>query len=128
MNEKADVYAAICVYHDQLSCDAMVDILEYIPSRTSDKGGIKNRKFSLCDYGSQDEIDSSDLRNHLSFLIIQLNELLEKVKKCNKYGFECCVSVFWSSNPGQGGPVLSAKHMSFFGDLGINIWFDYWNE
>ncbi len=128
MNEQPRVYATILVYHDQLNCDAMVDILEHEPSSTSNKGGEKNRKLSLCTYSSQYEVDSNDLRNHLSFLIIQLKELLEKVKKGNKYGFESCISVFWESLPGQGGPVLSAKHMSFLGDLGINVWFDYWND
>ena len=74
MNKQADVYAAICVYSNQLSCDEMVEILNYIPSTTSEKRGKKNRKYSVCTYSTLDELESSDLRNHLSFLIIQLND------------------------------------------------------
>ena len=76
MKEQSRVYATILVYHDQLSSGAMVDLLEYEPSSTSNKGGEKNRKLSLCTYSSQYEVDSNDLRNHLSFLIIQLKDLL----------------------------------------------------
>lgn len=119
-------YATICIHHEFLSSKEMIEILEMEPSRTSDKGESKREVSSGCYYSSRGEIQSIDVRDHLTFLILNYNKTLEKVNIKNKYGFKSWISIFWESKPGDTGPIISAKHMNYFANLGLDFSFDYW--
>lgn len=115
-------YASICVYHDEMNEDEMIDILEYEPSWSK---GKKDKKPTVCVYSTRDELESTNLAEHFEFLILNLSGLYESIRIDNQFGFESTFSVFWSSSfEGGSGPNLSARHMKFFGELGIDIWFD----
>jgi hypothetical protein len=121
---KIRTYASICVYHNKMNADEMIDVLEYEPSRS--KVNLKNEN-TLCVYSTRDELDSTDLTDHLTFLFESLEDLYGKICKDNHHGFESSVSVFWESpSIGGGGPRLNSEHLKFLGDLGIDVWFDFW--
>lgn len=121
------VYTSLCVYHKDMSVNQMIEVLEYEPSRsneTSDK-----HKASACIYTTKDEIESVDLDRHLEYLISHLKDIFKRVGTGNKHGFHSTVSVFWEApSVSCGGPTLGSKYMKFFGDLGIDFWFDFWIE
>ena len=67
---------------------------------------------------------SLDSRVHLDWILDRVadkkNEFSELIKR--EYLIDVCVR--WDSRSGHGGPTLSPKHLSGFGELGVKVWFD----
>jgi hypothetical protein len=73
---------------------------------------------------TENQLTSLDARHHLDWL---LEHVAGKQKQFallqqRQYLIDACVR--WDSKSGHGGPTLSPKQMSGFGDLGIEVWFD----
>jgi hypothetical protein len=109
--------------------DEITHLLDITPSRVRVKGeksslGVipKNGWF----LGTQDEVDSKDVRAHVMDLIKRLDNCDEHLQKLKESGCELRFNCFWESASGNGGPILDHEIIKEIGKLPVDIDFDIW--
>lgn len=126
----AYTHAWLRIMSENLDPDEVTSFLAIKPTKEQRRGEFissdskKRYKTSGWFLSTKGILDSLDLRVHLDWILDQVenkkNEFHELIKR--KYLVDVCVR--WDSRSGHGGPTLSPKHLSGFGDLGVEVWFD----
>jgi hypothetical protein len=82
--------------------------------------GIRHRSLWLL--SSRDQLESTDLRDHLTWLLDRLEPVQEEIaallRQANKRADFRCV---WLSATGEGGPILSGALMGRLAGFGLNL-------
>ena len=73
---------------------------------------------------SAKQIDSKDVRRHIDWLLDQFNGRSETLRQLRDEDATICLSCFWESATGHGGPMLDADILNRIAALNIGIAFD----
>jgi hypothetical protein len=84
------------------------------------RGGVRHRSF--WGLSSRDQLESTDLQEHLIWLLDRLEPAREEIQKLRAQGnmradFYCV----WMSATGEGGPIFSSGVLSRVALFGINL-------
>jgi hypothetical protein len=128
-------YATLVVYSDRLDVDAISKALRVKPTSTVIKGQRlsplrRKRRIARHNgwfFSSEGKRTSRDLRAHLDYILDRLAPAQSKLRRLTRAGCETCLSVFWDSAAGNGGPLLDprilARLAAFRVELRLDIYF-----
>lgn len=125
-------FATFCIYHNDLIPNDITARLNIEPSSSHKKGDISTtRKGHIMPIGNwclttKYIITSQDVRYHIDALLAQIKDKKSTIKLLQDNGYDMCISCFWVSSSGNGGPTIDHRTMSELGELCIDVDFDIW--
>ena len=75
-------------------------------------------------FSSKGKITSKDLRRHLDFILDHLVPKTDDLHKLQQFDSKMCISCYWLSKYGHGGPTISPDQMRKLALLNLELWFD----
>jgi hypothetical protein len=129
-------YATLVIVHPDLEPDVVTEGLGIQPSRAHRRGDIRNplakRPFIHPRGGwflsSEDMVQSRDVRRHIDWLLDQVEPKGDVLKQLQSQGYPTVINCFWCTESGHGGPMLWPRQMSRLGALGLELWFDIYDN
>lgn len=127
-----ETYVTLRLNSDSLSPQAITNFLGIEPSETIEKGvGTNILTHEVTNHNtwlltSENIINSKDSRRHIDYLVDKLLPIREKLKILASHGAKIDICCLWFSESGHGGPTLSPQQLSKLGELGIDLWFDFY--
>ncbi len=125
-----ETFVTLRIYSDNLNPEEISNFLKTKPSEIVIKGdiiGLKRKKIRNH-HGwfltTEGLVKSKDCRRHIDYLADKIITLKSNLKELQKQGCEIDISCFWSSENGQGGPILAPKQLKKLAELELEIWFD----
>lgn len=76
---------------------------------------------------SRGAVQSKDVRRHLDWLLDQLVPRRDVIRALIARGASADISCYWLSANGHGGPTISPSQSRRLGELGIDLWFDFYS-
>lgn len=77
-------------------------------------------------WGTKGVIESKDLRRHLDAVISHIEGAPGLAARIAAQRAD--VMCFWSSRFGHGGPTFSPEQMKALGELGVELWVDFYDS
>ena len=68
--------------------------------------------------------ESRDFRRHIDWILDQIEDKVAELRELQDEESRICVSCFWLSRFGEGGPTVSPAQMRRLGALNLELWFD----
>ena len=123
-------HAWLRIMSENLNPDEITKALKITPTEIQRSGESRSKdsdkllKHSGWWISTKDLVNSLDARHHLDWILDQVSNKKNEIESFQKAGYLVDVCVRWDSKSGHGGPTLSPKQLSGFGNLGIEVWFD----
>jgi len=122
-------YATLCIYPPGgADPAALSEKLGLRPSRTQVHGEEVHGKLknwpSAWFLGTQGKVETNELRQHIDWLLDQVEDKAEVIQTIQAEGAEVHLSCFWVSAFGHGGPMLDQYILKRLARLNIGISFD----
>jgi hypothetical protein len=125
-------FATFHLSHEDLDPDAVTVDMGLQPSRTQRRGHPRNplaqrpviARFGLWSLTSKDRLHSRDVRDHVDWLLDQLEPVAAAIERYQASGCKSDISCFWTLGRSRGGPRLSPDGMRRMARLSIQIEFD----
>ena len=126
-------YVTLLIYlPDTQSPDTVTARLGLKPSRTQVKGEMHGGRKKLWPNGwfltSEGKVQSRDVRRHIDWLLEQLDHKMDNIQELMHTGAEICISCFWTSAKGHGGPMLDPRILKRLAETGLGLGFDIYFE
>jgi Domain of unknown function (DUF4279) len=129
----AKTYAALLIYPVRTDPETITERLGIEPSHWQRKGGPiagslrrppRIAEIDLWSLSTEGHVESRDSRRHIDWLLDRIEGKAAELRSLQDEGGRICVSCFWLSLSGQGGPTISPGQMRRLGALNIELWFD----
>ncbi len=124
-------YATLCIYSGDIEPEAVSKRLAIAPThlqRRSDMSSkSKNARPTMLHawfLKSEDAIQSKDSRRHIDWILDQLVSKADDILALQHEGCRMCISCYWLSKYGHGGPTLSPAQMQRLAALNLELWID----
>lgn len=121
-------YATLRIYRDDLDPDEISRRLNTAPSKSQKKGATlgSNRTASVGGWflSSKGCVESRDVRRHVVWVLDQIGEREDELRRLQDEGCRMDVSCYWLSASGHGGPELDHRIMARLASMRLDIWFD----
>jgi hypothetical protein len=126
-NSCTSTYATLCIYHEEMTAEDITNILSLEPTRTIQKNAkrIKKNGWFLT---TEDRIESTVLMDHLKALAEDIRFNKDQIALLITKGAQARIFCFWVSAMGNGGPIINAEMLRFYGELNLDLHFDLWFE
>jgi hypothetical protein len=129
-------YATLVIVHPDLDPDQVTQGLGLRPTRAWRRGDIRNphgkRPFIYPRGGweltTEGTVQSRDVRRYIDWLLDQLDLKGRVLNQLQERGYQTVINCFWCSEYGQGGPMLWPGQMTRLGALGLELWFDIYDN
>lgn len=125
-------YATLCIYHDSMDTNEVTKILKLKPDHVTKIGDYlrKDKSIKIAGWflGTQDILDSRDMRAHVEWLLAKLNRKKKAMQILSKMGFTTRISIFWESSSGNGGPIIDNELAVKLAKYDIDLYFDIYFE
>ncbi len=99
--------------------------VESLPKKQLRKEGPPLSRWFLSSKGL---VTSKDSRRHIDWLLDQVLPRRQAIAALQSEGAEVCVSCFWASAQGHGGPILSKRQLARLAELGLDFDYDIYDE
>lgn len=124
-------YGTLCILGADMDPHEITSLLGIQPSesqiagqsRASRSGPIVH-KLSGWFLSTKEHVNSKDSRDHIDWILNHLVGKDNAITEIHQRGWDACLSIYWVSLSGHGGPTLSPPQMRRLADLGLEIWFD----
>lgn len=122
------VGATFCVYSDKLDPAAVTAKLGIKPSESFTRGSpiVTRKRYGDHPTGgwllrSRDHVPSSDLQEHLIWLLGQLKPASTAIQALVSAGMDVAIICTLSGTPGGGGPTVDATTLNDIAALGVPV-------
>ena len=121
-------YATLGIYPIEITPDEVTSLLGVVPTRTQ---SAEARPDGVCDVPagwflcSDGVIESRDVRRHIDWILDQIADKLDAFALLRNDGGQSDISCYWLAASHSGGPSLRPNQMTIIGELGLEIWFDF---
>ena len=122
------VHLTLRLTHEVNDPSTVTHLLELIPTRALQanqaiqlNGATGKVKRSAWILSSEEHVDSTDLDDHLHWMMDQLTDRRERILSLNDSGWSIALNVMWDSQIGHGGPVLPPRILRWMSDIGATL-------
>jgi hypothetical protein len=125
-----DTYATLCIYPGELDPEEVTRRLRVQPTSIQRRGEplvpgwarpAKLNAWFLC---SREHVESRDSRRHIDWILDPIMPAREALASLREGGARMCISCYWRSAHGHGGPLLSPAQMRRLADLHLECGYD----
>lgn len=125
----SSTFATLCIYPGIVSVDEVTMRLALAPSSSQAEEtrppGVKDRPAAWF-LTSKGVVESKDIRRHLDWILNQLADKSRVFDALRDDGALACISCYWATAVGHGGPSLWPTQMAILASLGLEISFDFY--
>ena len=128
-----EVHATFRLSHETLVPQDISNALELDPSHSHRKGdrnlGKEGREYTpykigVWTFSSKGKLASTDLNEHINWVLTKLDKKKEIIKEYQDNGFQSDVFCFWSAKCDNTCPGLSKESVKLLANLDLEIWID----
>jgi hypothetical protein len=129
----ARTHATLLIYPVRTDPETITERLGIEPSKWQRKGGPlasslrRPPRIAEIDgwfLSTKGRVESRDLRRHIDWILDQIEGKTGELRSLQDEGARICVSCYWVSKFGEGGPTMSPEQMRKLGALNLELWFD----
>ncbi len=121
-------YATLRIYSSDIDPDEVTARLGIEPSEVQRQGELRGCgrfiRVNAWFLSSKDNVNSTDLNEHLEWLLDQVLPHEEALRELRDSGIKTDVACYWLSLTGNGGPTLFPEQMGKLAILSLDCWFD----
>ncbi len=125
-------FATLRIYSGNISPQKITEQLGVTPSRIWNKGSTETvvpRKHNGWFVSSRGEIESTDTKRHVDYILQQLQGHEDYIATLTASGLQVDIMCLWhKGNAGEGGPNLLPEQMAKLGAMGIAIAWNIYTE
>jgi hypothetical protein len=124
-------YGTLCILGGDMDPHEVTSLLGIQPSKSQIAGESRVSRSSPIVYklsgwflSTDEHVNSKDSRDHIDWILNNLVGKDKAIAEIHQRGWDACLSFYWASLSGHGGPTLSPPQMRRLADLSLEIWFD----
>ena len=129
----AKTHATLRIYPGEIDPHEITERLGIAPSHWQRRGEIAGdapRQRVAPVHGwflySEGHVESRDSARHIDWLLDRLMLHVEAIRSLRDEGCKMDISCYWLSEEGHGGPTIPPAQMKRLAELGIELWFDFY--